>query len=777
LVATARNEGLYLIEWIAYHRLIGVEHIFLYSNDNDDGSDDLLSALADAGVITWIQNRLAPGGSAQYKAYGHALGLLPNILDYRWSAILDLDEFFVYDPAKFSSIRHFLAWHEQRDADAICVNWMGASCNSASRWTDVPVTRRFPVSRDSINPHVKSVFRPSLFIHSSPHFPRTDERLHPKFLNSRGTPHTFGSTAKRAGLQPYEWAALSDEPDSSFASINHYFFKSSEEFLWKASRNRGDLPTEPGISQDQKLLPFFRMFLETFSKAPSEVDDRVVRCAPKLEEEMASLRSVPDVARAEDGVRTAFRGRMKEILRFYRSLPNASDVHDVTARVVALAGGNEPVDTKTPTLAGLNRESEPVDRKCHVDGGCRDAHSEPIIHIEPRGGIGNRMIQLMAAIAIKAKVPHAKMSNVTLPEWGLEVPSLMGEDANVGVTKRTVRMGRRYQLLEVDAIANCLATGLWSSVIVDGYSQHVGNFLSPEAYSSYFRAPAALGDTVRGFDEDHLVFSVRGREILNGHHIDYVQIPVDFYENIVNRTKLKPVFYGQVGDNEYCAELKRRIPQSTFLQGRGGIFDFEVLRRSKNIVPSISTFAWLAAFLSSADSQIFFPVLGLFNPMQAKAHNFLPLNDPRYKFFLFPICCAEDIKDSAAFWGAQRGLEGRWQQVQPEYLRQIHALAPLLKPRLGPYLKWFDEAYYLSKYPEVRRRVEDGTFLSGLQHFCDHGFEGPAAAFAFSDRFYSRTYPDAAWEVSTGGYLDLRHHFVEVGYLRGYELGGALSAG
>lgn len=74
LVATARNEGIYILEWIAYHRLLGVEAFYIYSNDNDDGSDELLATLAKAGVITWINNRLDPAvGNAQFKAYGHAL--------------------------------------------------------------------------------------------------------------------------------------------------------------------------------------------------------------------------------------------------------------------------------------------------------------------------------------------------------------------------------------------------------------------------------------------------------------------------------------------------------------------------------------------------------------------------------------------------------------------------------------------------------------------------------------------------------------------------------
>ena len=46
IIAIARNEGLYLLDWLAYHRAIGAQAVFLYTNDNDDGSDQLLGALA-----------------------------------------------------------------------------------------------------------------------------------------------------------------------------------------------------------------------------------------------------------------------------------------------------------------------------------------------------------------------------------------------------------------------------------------------------------------------------------------------------------------------------------------------------------------------------------------------------------------------------------------------------------------------------------------------------------------------------------------------------------
>ena len=33
IVAIAKNEGIYFKEWIEYHKLIGIEHFYIYNNE------------------------------------------------------------------------------------------------------------------------------------------------------------------------------------------------------------------------------------------------------------------------------------------------------------------------------------------------------------------------------------------------------------------------------------------------------------------------------------------------------------------------------------------------------------------------------------------------------------------------------------------------------------------------------------------------------------------------------------------------------------------------
>ena len=44
-VTTQKNEGAFLLEWIAYHKSIGFTDIVILSNDCEDGSDEMLDHL------------------------------------------------------------------------------------------------------------------------------------------------------------------------------------------------------------------------------------------------------------------------------------------------------------------------------------------------------------------------------------------------------------------------------------------------------------------------------------------------------------------------------------------------------------------------------------------------------------------------------------------------------------------------------------------------------------------------------------------------------------
>lgn len=292
VVAAARNEGLYLLEWIAHYRSLGVDHIFLYGDDNTDGSNALLNVLAQTGVITWINNPVLPGRGAQSQAYGHAFSMLPHTLDYRWTLLVDLDELLYLDPARFPSLPDYLAWQEAQPVDAIAFNWVIFGSGGEAQWRDAPMSERFCHRMPYTDAHVKMAVRSSLPMHAYPHRGVFDPRQASVGRSASGGPHLHAGDP-----------SISVLPEEDAAWIAHYFFKSAEEFLWKTSRNRGDQDMVPGASPNGLDLPAARFFLDQHGAPRLLADTRMFPGAPARAAELARLQALPGAFQATQAIK------------------------------------------------------------------------------------------------------------------------------------------------------------------------------------------------------------------------------------------------------------------------------------------------------------------------------------------------------------------------------------------------------------------------------------------------------------------------------------------
>jgi len=102
ICATFKNESRYLREWIEYHRLIGVDHFFLYDIGSSDGYKPALRKYLRDGVVTLInwpdlsKNLSDAIGllSTQLPAYENAIRVAARGKT-KWLVFVDVDEFLV----------------------------------------------------------------------------------------------------------------------------------------------------------------------------------------------------------------------------------------------------------------------------------------------------------------------------------------------------------------------------------------------------------------------------------------------------------------------------------------------------------------------------------------------------------------------------------------------------------------------------------------------------------------------------------------------------------
>ncbi|MCP1202019.1 glycosyltransferase family 2 protein [Acetobacter oryzoeni] len=270
VLATARNEGIYLAEWVSYYKSIGFDGIYLYINDCEDNSRGILSSLEQEDYLEFFETVSKDGVNVQGKAYAHALSFLPQILNYRWVLIVDLDELFVYDKKQFKDLKSYFEFLEKKQVDTVAFDWINIGSNKQITWSEEPYFDRFSNKGFLEHEKLKTIFRPAKAAKSYPHFPVEFDNYSFIRRNSVGNLlKTRQNEEKHGPLGKH----LNDAPDSRFAVIYHYYFKSIEEFIWKSARNRGDHPKNTDFLNTSFNEILVTWFLEHFEAENTVTSD------------------------------------------------------------------------------------------------------------------------------------------------------------------------------------------------------------------------------------------------------------------------------------------------------------------------------------------------------------------------------------------------------------------------------------------------------------------------------------------------------------------------
>ena len=695
ICAIVKNEHDYLLEWIAYHRVVGVDHFLIYNNseENDDGTTRLLKRLHRAGVIELVAwpdrpNWVLPSGvhvRPQIPAYYDGAERLRDRAE--WVAFIDADEFIV--PMKDTDLPSTLKRYAR--FGGVGANWRMFGSSGHQKKQDAPVIQRFTMASspaNSVNQHVKAIVRTELI---------QDVGVHRPFLKSGCFVDEQGRELRHA--YGFRYPVTYD-----LLRINHYYTKSREEWAGKVSRGRASHPQKRSVNHFSDSL---------FN---DENDTFISKFCDATEVKMHELAAAVEMA----------------------DFPSVANTSSTTKPEAVVIG--------TPRVAsGLLREKEEVE----------GAPAAPVLDVNLVGGLANRMMQYLVARRIAQKVEGCQLSNAVLSEWGIQheiFPGPLGAEVIAPQSRHEIDLNR---------IVERLSSGQTLRGTFQSNVQWLSNF--PDLETCRLTFPASEKE-FPGFGPEYLVCNLRRDEIFAKDSEKHsVLLPLEFYAEMAHSTGLKLVFMGLEQENEYIRQIKTRFPEAEFYSTRGPRFDFQSFRNSRNLLVTVSTFCWLAAWLSQAE-RILLPVNGLFHPVQEPDVDLLPVDDERFEFYLFPINYAVP---AARLADAHRALLGNWSRTDGQLLHQLRTLC---RPRrLEQFVSLFEEAFYLQAYGDVAAAVRKGSLASGLTHYVNQGFHEGRSGFAFDPVWYSIAYPIAAREVGQGGFADLRHHYVEVGAGQGYK--------
>ena len=88
ICACTKNEAPYIKEWIEFHKLVGVEHFYIYDNNSTDNTREVLDSYIKDGIVTYIKYS---GRAKQVPAYNDAIKNFKS--ETKWMGFFDLDEF------------------------------------------------------------------------------------------------------------------------------------------------------------------------------------------------------------------------------------------------------------------------------------------------------------------------------------------------------------------------------------------------------------------------------------------------------------------------------------------------------------------------------------------------------------------------------------------------------------------------------------------------------------------------------------------------------------
>lgn len=214
LCTVGKLENNYIKEFIIYYEKFGVDKIYLYDNNDLNGEkfEEVIYEYINNNYVKLINYRGKT--RMQLKIYDHCYKT--NYKQYDWLIFIDIDEFI--NLKNINKIKNFLSQKKFNNCKSIFLNWVIHTDNNLLYYENKSIINRFPekytVEKYCIG---KTIIRGNIKTYRTHSCHTLDKRI--QKCNSIGKKINFKKFCRKPDFKKYY--------------IDHYRFKSTEEFIEK----------------------------------------------------------------------------------------------------------------------------------------------------------------------------------------------------------------------------------------------------------------------------------------------------------------------------------------------------------------------------------------------------------------------------------------------------------------------------------------------------------------------------------------------------------------
>ncbi len=238
-VLTVRDEGAFLIDWLAHHRAAGFTDFLVFSNDCADGTDAMLDRLQAMGWLTHARNdgphRQGPQWAALRAASTHPLTAAAD-----WIMVIDIDE-YVNVLTGDRTLRALVA--AIPEATAIPVTWRLFGNGGVVQFEDRPVARVFTraAPKAMLWPWRASLFK-TLFRNDGTYRRLGVHRPRQPDAGRIADARWFDGSGRRlpSGFATARIFAPLGTDSTALVQLNHYALGAMQSYVLKCARGRAN---------------------------------------------------------------------------------------------------------------------------------------------------------------------------------------------------------------------------------------------------------------------------------------------------------------------------------------------------------------------------------------------------------------------------------------------------------------------------------------------------------------------------------------------------------